>query len=74
MKIKKVPEKVLDVHTKRKMKMHIKETRVKHTISPVSNEKEGKRIHRNFYPLLFLRVLLQIIIILQQNSLFLDFK
>lgn len=43
MKIKKVPEKVLDVHTKRKMKMHIKETRVKQTITPVSNEKEGER-------------------------------
>ena len=43
MKIKRVPEKVLDVHTKRKMKLHIKENEVKHTTTSVPNEKEDER-------------------------------
>ena len=43
MKIKKVSEKVLDVHAKRKMKLHVKETQLNHITASVPNEKEGER-------------------------------
>ncbi len=40
MRIKKAPEKVLDVHTIRKARLHVRETQGKHTTTPVPNQKE----------------------------------